>query len=75
MFLKFYLQVSVQITHHVGSETEEQVNQNKLTESGIAVELADPQAVTNEEQDEHVTVEFEPDTQTVQIEQQDLVGK
>ena len=71
----FCEKVSVQITHHVGSETEEQANQDKLAESGIPVELADPQPASSEfrEEEEQVTLEYDPETQTVQIQQAETV--
>ena len=46
-----------------------------MAESGIAVELTDPQIVTSQGQEEHMTVEFEPETQTVQLQQPELVRK
>ena len=71
----FYIKVSVQITHHVGNETEEQANQDKLAESGIPVELADPQPASSEfrEGEEQVTLEYDPETQTVQIQRAETV--
>ena len=69
----FCEKVSVQITHHVGSETEEQANQDKLAESGIPVELADPQPAEFREEEEQVTLEYDPETQTVQIQQAETV--
>ena len=71
----FYVKVSVQITHHVGNETEEQANQDKLAESGIPVELADPQPTSSDfrEGEEQVTLEYDPETQTVQIQRAETV--
>ena len=73
--ISFYIKVSVQITHHVGNETEEQANQDKLAESGIPVELADPQPASSEfrEGEEQVTLEYDPETQTVQIQRAETV--
>ena len=73
--ISFFVKVSVQITHHVGNETEEQADQDKLAESGIPVELADPQPASSEfrEGEEQVTLEYDPETQTVQIQRAETV--
>ncbi len=54
-------QVSVQITHHVGNDAEDEVKEDRLAESGVPVELTDAQASYAESQEQQVTVELNED--------------